>query len=806
MLRSPPDDHDDHLRYLLDQRSARADVNGRFSSISEYSDTPSVYSRPYFSPNPSNNADHHTRNDEHFHDPGSSMLDLDDDPRSSFAPSETYEDETLEDGEDGAPVARLSYLGPKMRFHSRAPWEMEDDALEEEDEIDENPRHFTSAFPFARANGSRPNNSGSSSPRPSYATSRPSGESSRSQVPPKRSFETINSQISYPRGALYALAQESMSATSLGRMVPTPQKEKLRNKFSLGRLRPETPGSTPLPPMPVSPAHGHFPPSILDTSVRSGADIASTSRNHSASMQESMHPYANPDLVVSYAEDRLPHYTHSSVSHYTPPRNDSNMTVTESFSTDSMMKSTIQAKNISSPVTVIGPPQRTELSASDSRQDHSANGLPPGVTTLPGWTERTVAPTFSLISLEEARAQRMRSTTSNEASRASTSSGASNLSAFPSGEREASNVAEGSNASALGNLTSRARGRSISAGTKARNTLQTIVGQPKMERRDSEPAVVVQPSANGTSAGKSLKHKKSGFMRLFNGNKVQEKDERDALPPVPTLPENFNNYQPVQRTPKSSVHRIAVPSLSHSMFDAAAARSSDTLLSESPSWKTSPLSPKRTPPTLSINTVPQGSSSRASVSAVVDRNDQTRLGPSDRPWLNDQQPQSAPPNVTEFPTLRLRPMSTLFSAHFSDHIVTADSRSSGETSDSDTPRSSSPSGLMSPITPGSGTRTSNDQMELTPASDDQSAVKTLQEQLITAKKAWQRHIWELEGQIRDLKTELEETKGKYGDDYCSTCGRGKKAEVPISTPVGGGVVNRPRARTGTSSRFGNALP
>lgn len=46
-----PDPHDDHLRRLLDQRSARADISS-FPSMSDFSDTPSVYSRAFFSPRP----------------------------------------------------------------------------------------------------------------------------------------------------------------------------------------------------------------------------------------------------------------------------------------------------------------------------------------------------------------------------------------------------------------------------------------------------------------------------------------------------------------------------------------------------------------------------------------------------------------------------------------------------------------------------------------------------------------------------------------------------------------------------------
>lgn len=85
---------------------------------------------------------------------------------------------------------------------------------------------------------------------------------------------------------------------------------------------------------------------------------------------------------------------------------------------------------------------------------------------------------------------------------------------------------------------------------------------------------------------------------------------------------------------------------------------------------------------------------------------------------------------------------------------------------------------------------------------------------MVARRAWQRQIWELEGQVRDLKAEVEEFRSaENAREYCMACGRGnigrpptevidvsvedlKKAGVKV-----GGIVNRPRARTGLGSRF-----
>jgi hypothetical protein len=78
--------------------------------------------------------------------------------------------------------ARLSLLGPKMRFHGRAPWEMDGGALDEEEE-DSDRSSGRSRDIVKKGLGFR------SSSRGTTASSRPSGESSRSQTKPKRSFE-----------------------------------------------------------------------------------------------------------------------------------------------------------------------------------------------------------------------------------------------------------------------------------------------------------------------------------------------------------------------------------------------------------------------------------------------------------------------------------------------------------------------------------------------------------------------------------------------------------------------------------------
>lgn len=604
-----------------------------------------------------------------------------------------------------------------------------------------------------------------------------------------------------------ALAQETLSATSLGRTPAAPLKESIRSRFSRSRPLPEISTGT-LSNTSVTSAHGQYPPSpTFDTSFQGGNNFSQSYKNLASSEHAHMHPYANPDLVVSYAEEQPS--CSNSLSKFANSRNDSSATVTGTFSMDSITKSlttltpdssvhsfkkqrasSILSKTvISSPVS---PHQGIESTALDN--DESLTGSPPpNISNIAGWTERSVVPTFSLISLEEARAQRLRNVASQQNISMSSSSKASNTSGLsPSTDTDFSRTLQEAGASLVDDLT-KARVRSMSAGAKARNAISTIV--PRLDRRDSEPTTAGPPQqpAHGPQ-GKTLKHKKSGFMRLFNGNKSHEKD--DEPPPVPVLPDS-DKYQAPQRAPRLAVQRVPVPSLSPSLHEGAAPPQP---LSDSPSRKLDlHTSPKRTPPALSINTLSNGST-RASTSAVADRDNLTH---SLRPWASSsQQPQSAPANIHEFPALRLRPVSTLFSAQFGDHLM-PESRSSEETAGIETPRSSSPNGLMSPLSPISLPRTSTEKMiTAVQESDEQLTIKSLQKQLASSKVSMQRQIWELEGQVRDLQAELEDMKGKHGDEYCNACGRGKKLVALPLAASGGGVVNRPRARTGTSSRFG----
>jgi hypothetical protein len=109
------------------------------------------------------------------------------------------EDEVADDDDDDT---RMSLLGPKMRFHSRAPWETSEDSLQEEDEPEEGVSSSRGRGMFLKGEGIIKGFGLTSSGLRSSSAGRRSGESSRSQGMPKSSYETTLPQPSSPRGAL----------------------------------------------------------------------------------------------------------------------------------------------------------------------------------------------------------------------------------------------------------------------------------------------------------------------------------------------------------------------------------------------------------------------------------------------------------------------------------------------------------------------------------------------------------------------------------------------------------------------------
>ncbi|KAI0068372.1 hypothetical protein BV25DRAFT_1818780 [Artomyces pyxidatus] len=871
--------HDDHLRRLLDQRTARADVqHSRFPSLSEFSDSPSVYSHARFSPRPIDRAEldantaafnfsipaqyrtlaQDNRDRDRINDPSASMLDLDDDDSYSTlnSPLTTRDDSPSPepvDPDDPDPAPRMSLLGPKMRFHSPAPWEMEHEPLQEQDEQDDDARSFVSKRGrnkgkegFMKGFGLGP-----SSARGTSAT-RPSADSSRSGARDKKSFETTSSNVSAQNGALHALAQASMSSTSLAPSAASSS----RPKFTLSRARTRTtsnstpPPINPLPPPPSSP-HGNTSsthsssvsppfqptrsnspaPSVYSTSL-SRTNTRESSRPQSpqpsTAKPDYTHPYANPDLAYDRDPDHLLAAHARSAGSRDIPLSDSNGTVPESVSTRSSSPSrsasaatinmtpdtsatsignssngdvqslkrgngSFQGKAISGPVLVEHTPLRTVPSSQPNSKSKNREAKP---GQFPGWTDLPASPTFTLISLQEAQAQ------ARERSRTMTGQIPSNV-PFLQTEPPSRYTPE---------IVGRARVRSTSAGAKAKSALQnfTTASSPLGPARLDNEASLMQ--VGGIAAPRALRHKKSGFMRLFNG-----KDKPMSVSPPPDA---LFSIPPVPKTPKVTSTRVPVPTLSPSLLPHSAGSYFNDIVKDGDvdgdgenlsDARLRPLD-RRNTPALSIVPPSEPPSSRIPVhslspmSALGDNRSQSTLL-AESAANRVPGPSSAPPSTTAFPSLSLRPVSTIFSAHFAEHIVDA-----GDTPEDLAPDSGTTTSGFSPPSPQTPLR-STTPLALVAGDDPAAVIQTLQEQIVSTRKAWQHQIWELEGQVRDLRAEVDELRSKDSSgERCLLCGRSSvhvedrdsHAPSTLGLETRSGVVNRPRARTGVGTRFGAA--
>ena len=653
-----------------------------------------------------------------------------------------------------------------------------------------------------------------------------------------------------------------MSSTSLG-VHQSPHS--LRDKLSLPRLRTRTPSNvghndvlSPANASPVSRISTPPHPDVYadDRSIRSGTP-----------QHEYTHPYANPDFARTVDHD-LPPPSPSQMS-FVAVRSDSNATLTDTTPSSSLSQfrsTTTFAMTPGTSTTSVNPslnestsstrvlnkgissPMPVDKASLHPDLLHKLNGyqpspITPGAAFSPGARNRDTAhstitmgglgawensSTIKLISLEEAQAQ------ARERARSQTAHATIS-----------SPYVDPSRPSMQDDLDMQrvpGRARSSSAGGKGRSTHD----------------VAASPVSGPT---RQVGRKKSGFMRLFNGK--ERVSPSSPPPPVPLFSADaFASNPPppppqYSRTRHGSTHRVPVPSLSPSLLgDGSGSNGSGSSSAESPptsstgsSASTSSgmreqqhLSARRKVPELSIVTTSPSMNLTAKapytapLSAGSSDMAHQHLTPTSAAARGDSRsngssPSSAPPSKTDFVGLSIRPLSTLFTRELKELAVTDDAsvrtRPSLEVDTGTPTTATTATTAISPLTAdfpgpkGLGYGRSSDEKSghITIAQDDRdqsSIIQALQEQILSTRRAWQRQIWELEGQVRDLKAEVEELRtAESRSEFCSACGRGgagrpgvddvnngktledlKKAGVKV-----GGVVNRPRARTGVGSRF-----
>lgn len=591
-----------------------------------------------------------------------------------------------------------------------------------------------------------------------------------------------------------------MSSASLIHPQSVTAQTSLRQKLSLPKIKtragsnsnasPSSPRSAMCSPSSKGPSSPHS-----DWNVPT--DPVSMFPNRSPS--PASHPYANPELSRTRTRDSV--YPKSFVSFDTQ----SEESLSSSTSVATLTSSGTTNNSLTTPPHQIAF-SKTKLRARD-KEISGPVGMPsnnPGsdpwlrenVGVIPGWQEQPPA-AFSLISLEEARAQR-RLTQLDPAIGLDSVVSQSERSAPPQ---------------------PRPHTRSLGSSGKAKAVLQSVVtdfNRPAKQRNDS-------PESLDSTVGlgvKSLKHKKSGFMRMFS------KDKAPTTPPdVPSFSvEESQLIPPVPRTPRLPTHRVPVPPIDPTVNPTSNTSADSPTSPEStvdPHSSQSRPSPKRAVPPLYINTTKPGvnrpsvqthqaSNSFGSSPHQPHKPNFTSLADSE-----GKKPQSAPPGKTDFVALSLRPVSTVFSSHFADHLLGMEGKPPSELPlevDSDTPTTATGSGGISPLSPGFvSIRDVREEisrpMTVTSAksSSDGSqsdVIRALQGQIFGANGDWQKRVWELESQIQDLKAEIKDMrKADNSGRYCDACGRGRKKSGSVNnhrTRVPDndtGVGNRPRAYT-----------
>lgn len=482
--------------------------------------------------------------------------------------------------------------------------------------------------------------------------------------------------------------------------------------------------------------------------------------------------------------DSIPSVSESGVSQsssaLTP---DSSMSSVTDYHADVLLKKvvgSVQGKLISGPLSTIPSQKLGPQSGQDKGQFALSNQVP------------SVSPTFNLISLQEAQAQ------ARERSR-------THIHAAPEPPFLQNEPPSRNNAPVLPNNTGRMRSRTASASSKGKaEPLVNISNPTPLPHSGAEDSA---PSVRSDPPPRTLKQKKSGFMRLFNG---KDKDKTQAPTPTPAPPVTAPS---MPRTPKLSSARVPVPTLSPSLVPHSPLQFDSIVNGDG--RENGPMGSPRNQEsmqqqgaTLTIITTKDASPSGAPASSQSLRTGCgsssiiSGLSPS-----HALSPASAPPLTTTFPGLSLRPISTVFSAHFADHIMSLESPSASpmQTDSSSTTAGGSGSGSSGSIVSPLATEPSFDEKHAHAVADDDpyAIIQQLQEQLRSTRKAWQHQIWELEGQVRDLRAEIDEMRLKeLRGERCLLCGRSDE----LDQGVGGlGVVDRPRARTGVGTiRFAAA--
>lgn len=709
----------------------------------------------------------------------------------------------LDSSTDDLEDSRISVLGPKMRFVSRAPWEAgEEDLPEEADDefigasdalsvisgkfggwkFREQEKASIKALAFAGLRSASPS-------APSISNQHKSSMGQKFQE-----FESEDSVRSYvpeesPRGTRYAIfllpngvivsnhcdasnTYESSPRSSLSgtESMPPYGAPSRPTKVSSRDRSPVPPGNNWSP--------GSFSRPFRGQAVSNRREQSPFRTPSPTASSHYFHPYANPDVVPTTGgpspAPTTPRISHERLS------DDYAMPSTMRPSSDSNSSSGRDLPSIRKASTpeLRKLPSRSKLSSRDGGDNTRGFPITPSAV-WPGsasFNDYNSSPMQNLISLEQAQA-RMR--------------GQPTTKVQPSGSSMKIISPRGSTPTNPANIST----PSLAEATPAGRQRTTSTGK----RSASSGATTAESDGAPT---KTLKHKRSAFMKIFGKDKDRDKDAstKDA-PSMPdpivratsTPPRLARPETDIPPVPVLHIKRIPPPSLS--------------VVVSSPAMPVMNGQPVIDSPTIPSSLAPSTEPSEAKASPLLksdvvlgrltlDAPSCARPGSSSAETCRPSA--SAPPSQTAFEGLSLRPVSSIFSAKFTDLLAplsspppsTANGPSSSQDSLSpstpmfDTSRSNSISTASDyPSTPMTGSSL--------PAVGPLSSVVMLQEQMANMRKLYQRQIWELEGQVRDLKGENEKLRNT---GECDMCGQAKKDRLVRARTATVSVVDRPRPK------------
>ncbi|KAL4070831.1 hypothetical protein J3A83DRAFT_4528285 [Scleroderma citrinum] len=810
-------------------------THARFTSLTEFPPSDSV--RSHETMNPSLEATQldfkvpppgNPHEQIFYRDPNSfpNGLDFDDDTTSACGSLSSGNELESDIGDDSS--HRISLRGPRIRFHSRAPWETDD--ILEGDESDDSRRSTPAGVKFKKKT-TKADGFMHTFGRGSPIVGRRSVESNYSLTTTSKVPLEFSAAISSRHG--FPPSSETLS--NLGRPPPPSAIHQNAWHMQAGGCPPSSDHSSPTESSSSTTyhqgeMHTSSPPYDVEvspspTDSRRPSEIPSSTRSSRDSVPPAnfVHPYANPDLVTPHtSKPRVsPHQTgFASVS-----RSDSISTVTDSISGKPTLFPTMSreaSKNASPKDTPSGHRiRKREISSptaffhgSDLNSpylDRNSNFLslhPPPLGHM--GPVQPHSPPVALISLQEAQARERSRNATVRANAVHSMNADSTPHVYSPDPDDVASIPESQNDPDSGTSSSRSRAQSISVSSRAKTTFHSLVGGslPQPERRSSEASIF----SSGPPAGRVLKPKKSGFMRLFSG-----RGDGDKIPPPPVpalsdihlvqdLPTKLSlttsklSLSTVSVTQTSPPGLVAASSSATMTSDIGVPSEENQYLALDPKCPGAPR--KRLPPPLYIST---GSSSPLSHFPNSESRVLSRTLAASSSLSAPNVPQSAPPAGSDFQGLKLRPVSALFSAQFGNFVANPNA---------DAPSDScvtSPSGtsavMWSPLTPSSSRPSDGEPHPTVKAVGEQPlTVEALQEQFMAAKKAWQRQILELEGQVRDLQNEIEDLRAANDKEYCEVCQRGNPQKRPETNESQKklGVLDRPRAHTGDIARFSSA--